>query len=106
MDLIKDIMKSYLFATTLTVRRTLKEAIALRIRYKLFVHEKRFYGYVCFQVEMLRERSKSYLGMHVILGGAILGTSLAILGLLINFTHMYSPVQDYTFLSFSQVSFF
>ena len=25
------------------------------------------------QVDMLRERSKSYLGLHVIVGGAILG---------------------------------
>ena len=29
---------------------------------------------------MLRDRSRNYLAMHLILGGAILGISLAILG--------------------------
>ena len=33
-----------------------------------------------FQVDMLRDRSRNYLIMHLILGGAIFGISLAILG--------------------------
>ena len=40
------------------------------------------------QVDMLRERSKSYLGLHVIVGGAILGMYAVCLHLdLIMFYH-------------------
>ena len=33
------------------------------------------------QVDMLRDRSRNYLIMHLILGGTIFGISLAILGI-------------------------
>jgi len=35
---------------------------------------------------MLRERSKNYLAMHIIVGGGILGITLAILGLLVKYS--------------------
>lgn len=44
------------------------------------------------QVEMLRSRSKNYLVVHVILGGAILGICLAILGMFLNFTTLLEPL--------------
>ena len=56
------------------------------------------------QIEVLRERSKNYLGLHVILGGAVLGISLAILGLLIGFTDLFEPLINYTFLSYVQLN--
>ncbi len=56
------------------------------------------------QIEVLRERSKNYLGLHVIVGGAILGISMAILGLLIGFTHIFEPLESFTFLSYGQLN--
>lgn len=56
------------------------------------------------QIEVLRERSKNYLGLHVIVGGAILGISMAILGLLIGFTNLFKPIEDYTFLTEIQLN--
>jgi hypothetical protein len=56
------------------------------------------------QVDMLRDRSKSFLGLHVILGGAILGISMAILGLLIGFTSLFDPLEDITFLTYTQLN--
>ena len=56
------------------------------------------------QVDMLRERSKNYLGLHVIVGGAILGISMAVLGLLIGFTILFDPLSDYTFLTYEQLN--
>ena len=44
---------------------------------------------------MLRERSKNFLAMHVILGGAIPGISLAIVGLVLNFTNLFHPLEAY-----------
>jgi hypothetical protein len=44
---------------------------------------------------MLRERSKNFLAMHVILGGAVLGISLAIVGLLLNFTNLFQPLENF-----------
>jgi hypothetical protein len=44
---------------------------------------------------MLRERSKNFLAMHVILGGGILGITLAIVGLLLNFTNIFLTFEDY-----------
>ncbi|QQP54886.1 XK-related protein, partial [Caligus rogercresseyi] len=46
------------------------------------------------QVEMLRERSKQYLAMHLILGGAILGMSIGIIAMLINFTDIFVPLES------------
>ena len=43
-------------------------------------------------IEMLRERSKNYLGLHVIVGGALLGISMAVLGFLIGNYHLL--IQD------------
>ena len=48
-----------------------------------------------FQVDMLRERSKNFLALHVILGGGILGITLAIVGLLLNFTNMFEPLDNH-----------
>ena len=56
------------------------------------------------QVDMLRERSKNYLGLHVIVGGAILGISMAVLGLLIGFTVLFDPLNNYTFLTYGQLN--
>ena len=56
------------------------------------------------QVDMLRERSKNFLGLHVIVGGAILGISMAVLGLLIGFTVLFEPLSDYTFLTYGQLN--
>ncbi|XP_040569183.1 uncharacterized protein [Lepeophtheirus salmonis] len=47
------------------------------------------------QVEMLRERSRQYLAMHLILGGAILGMSIGIIAMLINFTELFVPLESY-----------
>jgi hypothetical protein len=44
---------------------------------------------------MLRERSKNFLAMHVILGGGLLGITLAIVGLLLNFTNIFEPLEDF-----------
>ena len=44
------------------------------------------------QVDMLRERSKCFLAMHVILGGGIFGIGMAILVLLLNFTTVFEPL--------------
>ncbi len=44
---------------------------------------------------MLRERSKNFLALHVILGGGILGITLAIVGLLLNFTNIFLTFEDY-----------
>ena len=44
---------------------------------------------------MLRERTRHYLAMHVILGGGILGISVAILGLLVNFTDVFEPLSEW-----------
>ena len=54
------------------------------------------------QIEMLRDRSKNYLGLHVIVGGAVLGISMSILGMLIGFTQMFHPLENYTFLTYEQ----
>ena len=56
------------------------------------------------QIEMLRDRSKNYLGLHVIVGGALLGISMAILGLLIGFGDFFEPLADYTFLTYDQLN--
>ena len=56
------------------------------------------------QIETLRERSKNYLGLHVIVGGALLGISMAVLGLLIGFGDFFEPLADYTFLTYSQLN--
>ena len=47
----------------------------------LHIHANALQFYtIPFQVDMLRDRSRNYLIMHLILGGAIFGISLAILG--------------------------
>ena len=51
------------------------------------------------QVEMLRERSKNYLAMHIILGGGILGISVAIIFMLINFTMTFDPLSSWIILN-------
>merc|ERR1712080_532308 len=43
------------------------------------------------QVDMLRDRSRNYLIMHL-LGGAVFGISLAILGMFLNFTTAFEPL--------------
>ena len=45
----------------------------------IYANALQFYT-IPFQVDMLRDRSRNYLIMHLILGGAIFGISLAILG--------------------------
>ncbi len=52
---------------------------------------------------MLRERSRHFLAMHLILGGGILGISVAILGLLINFTDVFDPLSDWVIFDQQQV---
>ncbi len=52
---------------------------------------------------MLRERSRHYLAMHVILGGGILGISVAIVGLLVNFTDVFDPLSDWVIFNHAQV---
>jgi len=47
------------------------------------------------QVDMLRDRSRNYLIMHLILGGAIFGISLAILGMFLNFTTAFEPLNPH-----------
>ncbi len=56
-----------------------------------------------YQVDALRDRSRNFLAMHVILGGGILGISSAILGLLINFTQVFDPLSDWIIFSSIQV---
>jgi hypothetical protein len=37
-------------------------------------------------------------------GGAILGISMAVLGLLIGFTNMFHPISNFTFLNYEQLN--
>jgi hypothetical protein len=53
---------------------------------------------------MLRDRSRNYLAMHVILGGGILGISTAIIGLLINFTTVFQDLPSWIIFSSDQVN--
>jgi len=55
------------------------------------------------QVDALRERSRHYLAMHLILGGGVLGISCAILGLLINFTTVFEPLSEWIIFNHQQV---
>lgn len=52
------------------------------------------------QVDMLRDRSRNYLIMHLILGGAIFGISLAILGMFLNFTTAFEPLNPHVIALF------
>ena len=56
-----------------------KYVIKLYIYLHMYANVLEFYT-LSFQVDMLRDRSRNYLIMHLILGGAIFGISLAILG--------------------------
>ena len=49
-------------------------------------------------------RSKNYLAMHVILGGGILGISVAIVFLLLNFTQMFVPLHEWTVFTLQQLN--
>lgn len=51
----------------------------IEIYLHIYANALQFYT-IPFQVDMLRDRSRNYLIMHLILGGAIFGISLAILG--------------------------
>ena len=51
----------------------------IKIYLHMYAEVLQFYT-IPFQVDMLRDRSRNYLIMHLILGGAIFGISLAILG--------------------------
>ncbi|XP_023331852.1 uncharacterized protein LOC111703981 isoform X2 [Eurytemora carolleeae] len=50
------------------------------------------------QVEILRERSKRYLALHLIFGAFVLGVSLALLWIMLNFSQIYSPLIHLTIL--------
>lgn len=53
---------------------------------------------------MLRDRSRNFLAMHIILGGGILGISTAIVGLLINFTTVYGDLASWIIFTMSQLN--
>ena len=53
---------------------------------------------------LLYLRSKNYLAMHVILGGGILGISVAIVFLLLNFTQMFVPLHEWTVFTLQQLN--
>ena len=50
------------------------------------------------QSDLLRERSKRFLALHLIFGIFVLGTSLVFLWLLLNFSQIYTPLADTTVL--------
>merc|ERR1712045_697110 len=50
------------------------------------------------QSDLLRERSKRFLALHLIFGIFVLGTSLVFLWLLLNFSQLYTPLADTTVL--------
>jgi len=50
------------------------------------------------QSDLLRERSKRFLALHLIFGLFVLGISLVFLWLLLNFSQLYSPLAETTVL--------
>lgn len=50
------------------------------------------------QVEILRERSKRFLALHLIFGIFVLGISLVFLWVILNFSQLYVPLTDTTIL--------
>merc|ERR1712156_1314792 len=50
------------------------------------------------QSDLLRERSKRFLALHLIFGIFVLGISLVFLWLLLNFSQLYSPLSETTVL--------
>ena len=50
------------------------------------------------QADILRERSKRFLALHLIFGIFVLGISLVFLWLLLNFSQIYTPLADTTVL--------
>merc|ERR1719464_1200159 len=50
------------------------------------------------QSDLLRERSKRFLSLHLIFGIFVLGISLVFLWLLLNFSQLYSPLAETTVL--------
>jgi len=50
------------------------------------------------QTDILRERSKRFLALHLIFGIFVLGISLVFLWLLLNFSQLYTPLSDTTVL--------
>merc|ERR1712186_178964 len=50
------------------------------------------------QADILRERSKRFLALHLIFGIFVLGISLVFLWLLLNFSQVYTPLSDTTIL--------
>merc|ERR1719323_2296923 len=60
------------------------------------------------QADILRERSKRFLALHLIFGIFVLGISLVFLWLLLNFSQIYTPLSETTvlprlLLNFSQI---
>jgi len=50
------------------------------------------------QLENLKERSKRFLALHLIFGAFVLGVSLVLLWIMLNFSQLYSPLIEYTIL--------
>lgn len=50
------------------------------------------------QVDLLRERSKRFLALHLIFGIFVLGISLVLLWVMLNFSQLYTPLTDTTIL--------
>jgi len=50
------------------------------------------------QANILRERSKRFLALHLIFGIFVLGISLVFLWLLLNFSQLYTPLSDTTIM--------
>lgn len=50
------------------------------------------------QMDLLRERSKRFLALHLIFGIFVLGISLVLLYVMLNFSQLYTPLTDTTIL--------
>jgi len=50
------------------------------------------------QVDILRERSKRFLALHLIFGIFVLGISLVLVYVMLNFSQLYTPLTDTTIL--------
>ena len=50
------------------------------------------------QADLLRERSKRFLALHLIFGIFVLGISLVFLWLLLNFSQLFTPLAETTVL--------
>ena len=50
------------------------------------------------QVDVLRERSKRFLALHLIFGIFVFGISLTLVYLMLNFSKLYTPLEETTIL--------